>query len=50
MPARGLTRNTNHAVGCEVLVLCLEVKGMLEVLADLRQTLHEQVFAVRDPL
>lgn len=45
-----MRRKTDHAVGCEVLVLRLEVKGMLVALADLRQTLHKQVFTVRDPL
>lgn len=41
---------TDHAVGGEVLVLCLEVDSVLVVLTDLHQALHEQLFTVSDPL
>lgn len=41
---------TDHAVGGEVLVLCLEVYSVLVVLTDLHQALHEKLFTVTDPL
>lgn len=48
--ARDRDQHTDHAVGGEVLVLCLQVDSVLVVLTDFCHTLHEQLFAVGDPL